>query len=165
MPVFLGLNFTGNYTVNADPGIRMGDVWVKGQKQPGQEKLRGASASRWQVDKILAAGYGLVTIYYGDIEPDFNGGRKYGVREVFTQPGDDWGAIGAWAWGLRRAVDVLEKDKAVDAKRIALTGHSRLGKTALWAGARARTPASPSSSRTVPEKAAPISAGANSASG
>jgi hypothetical protein len=146
VPVFLGLNFTGNHTTNADPGIRIGDVWrrdpatKKTVKERGTEASRGASASRWQVEKILARGFGVATIYYGDIEPDFDGGMPHGVRPLYAKPGqarapDEWAAIGAWAWGLSRALDYLETDKNVDAKRVAVTGHSRLGKTALWAGA------------------------------
>ncbi|MBI4877884.1 MAG: acetylxylan esterase [Acidobacteria bacterium] len=137
VPVFLGLNFGGNHTVNADPGIRLGQVWQKGVKQAAVETARGAAAHSWQVEMILACGYGVASIYYGDIEPDFNGGKPHGVRALY--PGEtgaeSWGSIGAWAWGLSRAMDCLVKDKAVDAKRVALMGHSRLGKTALWAGA------------------------------
>jgi hypothetical protein len=146
VPVFVGLNFQGNHAINADTGITLGDTWVVDPqtkarvKQRAAEKTRGATANRWPVEKILARGFGLATIHYFDIEPDFDGGLPYGVRPL-VQPGlktpaaDGWAAIAAWAWGLSRAVDYLETDKAIDPKRIALIGHSRLGKAALWAGA------------------------------
>jgi hypothetical protein len=141
-PVILGLSFAPIQTVANDPGVPLGDEWIRNVKQPGQEKSRGAQAQQWQVDQILAHGYGLAVMYYGDIEPDFDGGIKYGVRPLFFKPGqtepsaDEWGAISAWAWGLRRAMDYLETDPSVDAKRVAVFGHSRLGKTAIWAGAQ-----------------------------
>lgn len=146
VPVFLGLNFTGNHTANADPGIRLGWVWrrdpatKKFEKVRGTDASRGTAASRWQVEKILERGFGVATIYYGDIEPDFDGGMPHGVRPLYAKPGgtrapDEWAAIGAWAWGLSRALDYLETDRNVDAKRVAVIGHSRLGKTALWAAA------------------------------
>ncbi len=148
VPAFLGLNFDGNHTVANDLGIQLGEIWTRQRdtrqyvKQTALESARGSDSEEWQAAKILAHGFALATIYYGDIEPDFNGGMKYGVRPLFFRSGqtapadDDWGAIGAWAWGLSRAADYLETDPDIDPKRIALMGHSRLGKTALWAGAQ-----------------------------
>lgn len=143
-PVFLGLNFAGNHAVSTDPGIRLPEVWnIKTKtKHRAAESSRGVAAHRWQVEKILDHGYGLAVMYYCDIEPDFNGGLEYGIRPLFFKAGqtepapDDWGAIGAWSWGTSRALDYLESEKDVDAKRVAVMGHSRLGKTALWTGAQ-----------------------------
>jgi len=142
--VFLGLNFGGNQTVDKDPGILPHDVWIKNPdtggamiRLPPDNRTRGTDAARWQVEKIIAAGYGLATAYYYDIEPDFPGGMPYGVRSVLPDP-DRWSALGAWAWGLSRMVDYLLTDPAIDPRRIALIGHSRLGKAALWAAAQDR---------------------------
>lgn len=145
-PVFLGLNFGGNQTVAFDPGITIGKGWMRYGwgivNHHATEDSRGADACQWQLQMILARGYGLATAYYGDIEPDFDGGIRQSVRALYLRPGqseppaDGWGAIGAWAWGLSRAMDYLVTDKDVDAHRVAVIGHSRLGKTALWAGAQ-----------------------------
>ncbi len=147
-PLFLGLGFLGNDSVSLDPGVKLGEEWApdpatrKMVKRANAETARGAAAQRWQLDMILARGYGLATINYADIEPDFDGGMPYGIRPLFFRPGqtqpapDDWAAIGAWAWGLSRAMDYLETDRDIDAKHVAVFGHSRLGKTALWAGAQ-----------------------------
>lgn len=145
-PVFLGLNFGGNHTVHKDPAIRLAKGWVAKDEGAADHRAtdaaRGRDAGSWPIETILARGYGIATAYYGDLEPDHPEGFKQSVRAQFgpgatakLSPGD-WGAIGAWAWGLRRALDYLETDRDVDAKRVALMGHSRLGKTALWAGAQ-----------------------------
>lgn len=143
VPVILGLNFAGNASIASDPGIHATDVWFAGKKRgepaqllPFDESKRGSQASEWQVEKILRAGYGLATIYYGDIEPDaktFEG--THGVRAAYpSAPGQPtWGALSAWAWGLSRGVDYLVTNGEVNAKEIVVTGHSRLGKAADWA--------------------------------
>ena len=86
---------------------------------------------------MLARGYGLATVYYQEIEPDFEGGIELGARAPYPKPAaDEWGSIGAWAWGMSRTMDYLTTDRDVDPKRVIAMGHSRLGKTALWAGAQ-----------------------------
>ena len=149
VPAFLGCNFNGNHAVHADPSITLNPRWMRNSQDKkgvvnnrATEASRGSEASRWQVEMILAKGYALATYYYGDVEPDHADGWKDGLRAALAKDGastqfapDAWGAIGAWAWGLSRSLDYLEKDKAVDAKQVAVIGHSRLGKTSLWAGA------------------------------
>jgi hypothetical protein len=139
VPLLLNLSFTANSTLVDDPGVKPGEVWREKKRVPAP---KGSNFGKLNVAPFLAQGIGVATVYYGDIDPDFQGGLPYGARSLYLKPGqkepapDEWGAIGAWAWGLSRAMDYLETDKDVDAKRVAILGVSRLGKTVLWAGAR-----------------------------
>jgi len=139
-PVFFMISFLPNSLMINDPGIKTGSMWNnKGQKVSAAE---GRSWGYFDVEKFISEGIGVATVYYGDIEPDFAEGIKYGIRGHYLKKGevspaaDEWGAISAWSWGLSYAMDYLESDPQVDAKRIALQGVSRLGKTVLWTGAR-----------------------------
>jgi hypothetical protein len=139
-PVLLNIAFSANSSTVKDPGVKAGEVWGRDKKRVPASQ--GPSFGSINVERLIDAGFGFATIYYGDIDPDFLGGVPLGIRAQYLKPGktepapDEWGAIAAWAWGLSRAMDYLETDKGVDAHRVALNGVSRLGKTVLWAGAR-----------------------------
>jgi hypothetical protein len=139
VPVLLNLSFTANSNTVNDPGIKPGEIWSREKKRV--PAATGRSFGRLNVAPFLAEGIGIATIYYGDIDPDFLGGVPLGVRKLYLKPGltepepGEWGSISAWAWGLSRALDYMETDKGVDAKKVAIVGVSRLGKTVLWAGA------------------------------
>lgn len=116
VPVFVGLNFRGNQHVDGD--------------------------SRWPIRSLIERGYGSATVYCGDLFPDRVDGRPDSVAALFEpdprQPpeADSWGAIGCWAWGLSRVADYLRTLRQVDAGRLIVHGHSRLGKAGLWAAAQ-----------------------------
>ena len=148
VPAFIGLNFYGNQTINADTGIRLTTRWVMNDEKLGlvnnkaTEASRGKDTSKWPAEEIIDRGYGLATAYYGDLEPDHPDGWKTGIRTTMKTKlsinENEWAAIGAWAWGLSRMMDYLQTDAAVDASKVVITGHSRLGKACLWAAANDR---------------------------
>ena len=147
-PAFLGLNFYGNSSINADPGIALTRGWMLRNDDYGiddnhaTEATRGAQSTRWNVETVIARGYATATIFCGDLCEDRPEGLESGVAKLFATGGteararDAWGAIGVWAWGLSRALDYLESDPEIDARRVAVHGHSRRGKAALWAAAQ-----------------------------
>lgn len=130
-PVFLHFNFRGNQTVSTDPAII-----------PSQYSThpRGNQVSRWPIEKIIKAGYGLATIHYFDFYPDKKERHSEGILPLFgydsaeNLSASDGQAIATWAWGYSRMMDYLETDERVDASKVIVMGHSRLGKTAIWAG-------------------------------
>ena len=147
VPVFLNLNFRGNHAETPDPAVRLASGWVYADKNGGvvdnraTEASRGTNCQSWPVEQMLRRGYGMATAYYGDIFPDRADGRPQSVLPSLGRPvegplpADEPGAIAAWAWGLSRILDWLVTLPEVDPARVIVVGHSRLGKTALWAAA------------------------------
>lgn len=139
VPLLLNLSFAAPNQMIDDRGIRVGEIWNREGKRVRADQP--TPFGKMNVEQFIDAGFGFATVYYGDIEPDFKDGIKHGIRSKYLKAGqaevakDEWGAVAAWAWGLSRAMDYFETDKQIDAKRIAIQGASRLGKTVLWAGA------------------------------
>ena len=162
VPVFFGLNFGGNHTATEDPGVtfhpfvpralrkirRLAQYdnenasWRPRLLDPHKpEDRRGEHAGRWNFEKVLRHGFASATMNYQDIFADRYEGFEQSVMALFYDL-EDWdsperkiGAISAWAWGISRAIDCLEAQEEVDRTKICVHGHSRLGKTSLWAGA------------------------------
>lgn len=148
VPGFIGYNFHGNHSIEDDDSILLTQQWVRNDSKRGNvnhkatEKSRGFSQSRWPLKMIMERGYSLTTLYCGDIDPDVDDGFRNGIHAVCEKqvegqlrPVQAGGTISAWSWGLSRALDVLTLDPLVDGDSVAVFGHSRLGKTSLWAGA------------------------------
>ncbi len=150
VPVFLNMSFFANNLAVTDTGVKVGRRWDRNSKtqvaaEPLPPPAAGAPARPrfpgFPVEQFLDAGIGVATFNKDDLAPDFPGTEAMGVKGLYLKPGQakpgdgEWGAIAAWAWGASRALDYLETDKGVDGKRVAIHGVSRLGKTALWAGA------------------------------
>ncbi len=120
-PVFLLLNHRG--ADNTDP----------------TRKIR---SEFWPAEYVIARGYAVAAINVAaDVDPDVKSGVTTGIRHFYRthHPKPEtltWATLSAWAWSGSRAVDYFETDSAIDRARIAVIGHSRTGKTALWAGAQ-----------------------------
>jgi len=149
-PVFLGLNFSGNHAIVADPAVAIPTTWMRQGRSADDsvvnnratEKGRGKAVGTWALEQSIDRGYAVATCYYGDIFPDkadMNDGlykHLYLPTPGQKSPGDiGSGAISMWAWGLHRIIDYLVTVPELDQSRVAVTGHSRLGKTALLAAA------------------------------
>jgi len=143
-PVFVGMNACGNFATVTNEDVPMPTALIpKGCPDcvdlHATEAGRGKQLDVWSMEECVDRGYASVTFYCGDIEPDQTNATT-GIRAFLglgssLPPPKDCGVIAAWAWGLSQAVDYLRAQKDIDAKRIAVVGHSRLGKAAVLAAA------------------------------
>ena len=126
VPVLLHLTFFTNMVPSPETAA----------STPGQRPSEAGP-----IADMLSRGFGYALVRYSEIQPDNANTHASGVQAHAYAPGqtapaaDEWGTISAWAWGASRVLDYLSTDSAVDARRVAIVGHSRLGKTVLWAGA------------------------------
>lgn len=148
VPAYVMLNFRGNQSVTDDRDILIGTSWMSPSEDGtvsdfrSTEKSRGVAKSRWPIEMMIDRGYALATACYQQIAPDYADDGPNEIQAVFRKKGqivpalNEWGSIGIWAWGMSRILDYLETEPRINPTQIVAAGHSRLGKTALWAGAQ-----------------------------
>ena len=147
VPCFLGMNFLGNIATTFDPQVTFHPFTAYPDPSPWlddnrlqNDKERGKKAHRWEFEKVIKAGFASATLAFGDVFPDHPDGFSDSIMTLFYTA-DEYhdhrrsGAISAWAWGLMRALDALETIPEIDKNKFIVHGLSRMGKTALWAGA------------------------------
>jgi len=126
-PVPVIMVFGGGGPPNAAPA-RGGPPAVAGSQQGS------APGPSWQA-QVLTKGWAFAVLNPASIQADNGAGLRKGIIGLVNkgQPRkpEDWGALRAWAWGADRAMDYFETDKAVDAQRVTIQGHSRYGKAAV----------------------------------
>ncbi len=145
VPVFVGMNFSGNHALVKDPGVRLPTAWMypgKFTTKDGKatKEGRGSAVDVWALEQSIDRGYAVATFYSGDVDPDrkeVRGGLHPHVLPA--RPGErdpkEAATIMFWAWGIHRVIDYLVTRPEIDPKKIAVVGHSRLGKTTLVAAA------------------------------
>ena len=140
VPVIVSYNFHGNQTTTLEEDV-LPSLSKELIKDLGSASwVRGEQKSRWSYELALQRGYAVATMNYHDICPDSPSLLALGLSPLFpeyeenSREEDGWGTIGVWAWGYSRIADYLEKEKQIDKNRMVVLGHSRLGKTSLWAG-------------------------------
>ena len=93
----------------------------------------------WPAEEIVRRGFAAIAFFNGDVTPDIEHGRRLGAFAAFEDVDrkyrsyDGWGVLSCWAWGASRVLDWIETEPSLDARHVAVIGHSRGGKTALVA--------------------------------
>lgn len=110
-------------------------VFINNREASHIDPSRKQKSDFWPAEQLVARGYGMAALQYGDLAPDDKNTFRNGVMTLYDNS-YTWGALAAWGWGASRAMDYLATDARVDPARVGIVGHSRGGKAALWAGAQ-----------------------------
>jgi hypothetical protein len=97
--------------------------------------MQGAHIVRPAFRELLSHGYAVATFSPGEVAPDDPDLAREALARLPDASAERLGAVGVWAWAISRVVDVIEREPELDASRVAVFGHSRFGKAALWATA------------------------------
>jgi formylglycine-generating enzyme required for sulfatase activity len=106
------------------------------------DPTRAKKSDFWPAEAVIARGYAVAAFFNADVAPDRKDSFQEGIHGLLDgksidgkRSADAWGTLAAWAWGASRCMDYLQTDKDIAHDKVAVIGHSRGGKTALWAAA------------------------------
>lgn len=112
---------------------------INNRSKRNTDPNRVVKSTFWPAEMIIDRGYAIASFHVADAAPDRKDSYQHGVLDQLypeqLNMDDGMKAIGSWAWAASRIMDYLETDEDIDEKKVALVGHSRGGKTSLWAGA------------------------------
>ncbi|CAN5508932.1 acetylxylan esterase [soil metagenome] len=126
------------FTPNAAKGPVPAFLLICNRGKTAADPTRLQKAEFWPVEEGIARGFAMAAFLNSDVDPDKDDGFKdgiHGLLDVEPRTDSSWGTLAAWAWGASRCLDYLVTDPAIAKDNVAVIGHSRGGKTALWAGA------------------------------
>lgn len=108
-------------------------------KATEKDNFGALSSPRWPVEDIVSRGYATAAFFISDVAADkknagFSQGIFDAVQKESNRGAESWATLSAWAWAASRVLDWMGTEMLIDAKRVAVVGHSRGGKTAIWAG-------------------------------
>lgn len=108
-------------------------------RPPGNTQAsRETKSEFWPAEMLIDSGYAIAAFHVADAAPDKKEEYMNGALQLYPEQlekDNGMKAVGAWAWAASRVMDYFKTDKDIDFKKIAVVGHSRGGKAALWAGA------------------------------
>jgi hypothetical protein len=114
-------------------------VLINNRGKENTDPAREIKSDFWPAEMMIDSGYAIGAFHVSDLAPDNKDSFMHGVLRLYPeqlQAKNGMRAIGAWAWGASRVMDYFEQDETIDAKKVAIVGHSRGGKAALWASAQ-----------------------------
>jgi hypothetical protein len=112
---------------------------INNRPRSNTDPTRDMKSDFWPAEMGIDSGYAMAAFHVGDLAPDNKDSYANALLRLYPEQlinPNGMRAIGAWAWGASRVMDYLETDTGVDGKRVAVVGHSRGGKTSLWAAAQ-----------------------------
>lgn len=144
VPTLLTLNFLGNHAQVADPEVLLSqsDIYTGRPQEHGivglraTEAARGDRTRRFPVDMMIDQGFAVITAGYQDFMPDQAEAYLHRIRDFYGMAPEETGAISIWAWGYGQLLQYARQQSAFKVGPVAIQGHSRLGKAALWAAAQ-----------------------------